>query len=710
MQQVPSDINDDGRGGEHPPSHYNHPMNTLCTLLLFCSIERPDVLIADFEGKDYGAWTTTGTAFGIKPAQGTLPGQMHVSGYLGKGLVNSFLGGDDSVGTLTSPAVPLERKYVNFLIGGGHYPGKTCINLLVDGKVVRTATGPNQQPGGTEELDWQSWDVSDLQGKSAVFQMVDQQTGGWGHITIDHILQSDKAKDATQTNAQRQIDITHRYLLFPVKHQARKRVLTVQANSKTVRAMDIELAEGQPDWWAFLDVSAWKGQKLTLMVDRLPVDSTGLSSIYGSDAIPGQTPLYAEKQRPQLHFSSRRGWLNDPNGLVYHKGEYHLFYQHNPYGWDWGNMHWGHAVSSDMLHWKELPIALYPHQYGDMAFSGSAIVDTKNTSGWGTTTEPAMVAAYTSTGRGECIVFSTDRGRTWKEYDRNPVVKHQGRDPRLLWHEPTKSWVMAVYDESNKSRNISFYTSPNLKEWKYESRVDGFFECPDLYELPIGGKPGECRWVLSGASQEYVLGQFDGKKFTPETVKLPGHFGKGYYAAQTFSQMPDGRRVIVFWLQAPTPSMPFNQAMSIPLEVALHQTSKGLRLCYQPIKELEKQRVQTHDLTKGEVRAELADIDLCVQPDLGTTVELTIRGVLVQYEVDKAELRCQGMKANVPLVDGKLKLRAIVDRTSLELIAGQGEVLMPVPHVFADSERTIRLKCDGMIERAKVYELRSVWK
>src|SRR5262249_30130701 len=149
--------------------------------------DRPDLLVEDFEGKDYGKWKVTGTAFGPGPARGTLPGQMPVTGYLGEGLVNSFFGGDDSTGTLTSPEIKIERKYITFLIGGGHHPGKGCINLLVDGKVVRTATGPNKKPGGTERLDPHAWDVTDLEGKVAVVEILDNATGGWGHINIDHI-------------------------------------------------------------------------------------------------------------------------------------------------------------------------------------------------------------------------------------------------------------------------------------------------------------------------------------------------------------------------------------------------------------------------------------------------------------------------------------------------------------------------------------------
>ena len=194
-------------------------------------------------------------------------------------------------------------------------------------------------------------------------------------------------------------------------------------NGKTAREFEIELADAAPSFWVFDDVSEFKGKHLRLEVDGAAADCKGLAAVAQSDAIKGGEDLYKEKHRPQFHFTSRRGWLNDPNGLVFFDGEYHLFYQHNPYGWNWGNMHWGHAVSADLVHWKELPIALYPRRFGDWCFSGSAVVDGKS-----------LAAAFTSTGRGECIAFSNDRGRTWTDYKGDPVVKHSGRDPRLLWH------------------------------------------------------------------------------------------------------------------------------------------------------------------------------------------------------------------------------------------------------------------------------------
>ena len=196
-----------------------------CIAVQATTREREDILIADFEGETYGDWVVTGEAFGPGPAQGTLPNQMQVSGFEGKGLVNTYYNGDNTTGTLTSPTFEIQRKYINFLIGGGMYPGEACINLLIDGKVVRTATGPNDRPGGSEELDWSSWDVSNLAGKMVQIQIVDQRTGGWGHINIDHIVQSDKGIEEAETS--REMVFKNRYLNLPVKNGARKRIMKV---------------------------------------------------------------------------------------------------------------------------------------------------------------------------------------------------------------------------------------------------------------------------------------------------------------------------------------------------------------------------------------------------------------------------------------------------------------------------------------------------
>ncbi|MFO0910412.1 MAG: glycoside hydrolase family 32 protein [Isosphaeraceae bacterium] len=551
-------------------------------------VERPDLVVADFEGTSWAPWTATGTAFGDGPARGTLPGQMDVSGFDGKGLVNSFVKGDDSTGTLTSPHFPIERKYINFLVGGGAHAGETCIELRIGDRVVQSTTGPNDRAGGSERLEWATWDVGSLVGQSATIRIVDTRRGGWGHINVDQIVQSDTRREAAP--AERTIEVTARYLHLPVTRDAPVRRLTIRSGDRVIHDFEIRLtpAGAKPSFWAFTDLEPHRASRLTI-TGKLPGGAPSLEGLKLEDQVPNAAAIYREADRPRFHFTSRVGWLNDPNGLVYHDGSYHLYYQHNPYGWDWGNMHWGHAVSPDLVHWVEKPIAIYPHRFGDWAFSGSAVVDHDNTSGFGQNGKAPLVAAYTSTGRGECIVFSNDGGATFQEYPGNPVVKHEGRDPRLLWHTASKQWVMAVYDESEGKRWIAFHTSPDLKRWTFQSKIADFFECPDLFELPIRGKADQSRWVLYAADGAYLLGRFDGRTFTPDEPGKKHRVWHGnFYAAQSYSDAPEGRRIQVGWGQGITfDAMPFNQQMCIPVELTLRETPDGLRMFAFPVREVD---------------------------------------------------------------------------------------------------------------------------
>lgn len=721
-------------------------------LVLLCTIpaptaDRPDVLIADFEGDTYGdGWKTTGTAFGKGPAKGTLPNQMPVSGFLGKGLVNSFLGGDAATGTLTSPEFKVERKYVNFLVGGGKQPGKTCINLLVGGKVVRTATGPNDRPGGSERLDWHTWDVAEFEGKSAVIEIVDAATGGWGHINVDHIVLSDAKKQAEP--ARREFAVDRQYLHLPVKTGAPMRRMKFVVGGETVREFDIELAADEPPaFWAFADVSAFKGKALTVET-TLPGGSKGLDALKLAADVPDAEKLYREKHRPLFHFTSRFGWLNDPNGLVYHDGEWHLFYQHNPYGVNWGNMHWGHAVSKDLVRWKELGIGLYPRKYGDWAFSGSAVVDNGNTSGWGTKEKPPLVLAYTSTGRGECIAYSTDKGHTWTEYEKNPVVRHSGRDPKLVWYEKGKHWVMAVYDEFEGKKWIAFHTSPDLKAWTFASRIEGFYECPDLFVRPVDGHPENgMKWVLYAADGKYLVGDFDGKAFKPDAKEKQQLWYGRFYAAQTFENPPlkycggvpfavalaDPRRVQIGWAQGVTfPGMPFNQQMTVPVELNLVKDGDALRLAAWPVWDVEWLREEepvfevkrdaktsiTKRTTLGD-NLDAFDADLTIDLKKATGFTLDLRGTKLTYDVAKETLTCKDVTTPAKLKYGMLHLRVLVDRGSVEVfpngIGGGFEgcfAALSVAAIPDEKNRKLELIPVGGeigLPWASVYRMKSAW-
>jgi levanase len=263
----------------------------------------------------------------------------------------------------------------------------------------------------------------------------------------------------------------------------------------------------------------------------------GISPASSVEGVTGGGAARTEDYRPQFHFTPAKNWMNDPNGLVYYKGEYHLFYQYNPDGSSWGNMSWGHAVSTDLVHWEELPLAI-PHDDNEMVFSGSAVIDHGNTTGFGSKANPAMVAIYTSAlkgrpGQDQSLAYSLDRGRTWTKYEGNPVLdidNNEFRDPKVQWHEPTKSWLMTLVKAQD--RKVAFYSSKDLKSWTHlsdfgpQGAVGGVWECPDLFRLPVDGNQRKQKWVLlvslnpggiaGGSGTQYFVGDFDGTTFTPD--------------------------------------------------------------------------------------------------------------------------------------------------------------------------------------------------
>lgn len=680
--------------------------------------DQPDILVADFEGDDYGDWIATGEAFGSGPARGTLPGQMPVKGFEGRGLVNSFYRGDGTTGTLTSPPLVIRRRFLNFLIGGGGHADETCVNLLCDGRVVRTATGPNTAPGGSEQLQWHTWDVGELIGKSVVVQIVDRHTGGWGHINVDQFVQSQQARAALPQDLVRSIVLERDYLHLPVANGAAKRRMQMVIDGTPVRVFDIELAPNEPDWWAYIDIRSWRGRQAVLKVNALTPGRGGLRLVDQTDEIKGAATLYDEPLRPQFHFSQKRGWNNDPNGMVYHDGEYHLFFQHNPYGVSWGNMHWGHAVSRDLVHWDELPIALYPWtQAVAHCYSGSAVVDQRNTAGFQTGDQPAIVAVFTDTGCGESLAYSNDRGRTFTYYAGNPVLKHRGRDPKVIWYEPGGHWVMAVYDEADQSRAIAFYSSSNLKDWQLQSRLEGYFECPEIFELPVDGDPTNTRWVVFAGDARYAIGRFDGRTFTPEHEgKHRVHWG-AYYASQTFSGAPDGRRIGIGWGRIDMDGMAFNQMMTFPCALTLRTTDDGIRLFAAPVREIERLHRRRHALRDVQVSPDApasiaasgrlfdirAEFAISAAPAFG----LQIGPARIGYETGKAEL------LGMPLapVEGRIRMQVLVDRSSLEVCGNDGRVYL-TEAFRAEEIGPIRAFSDGgttTIHSLEVYELESSW-
>ena len=359
-------------------------------------------------------------------------------------------------------------------------------------------------------------------------------------------------------------------------------------------------------------------------------------------------------------------------------------------------------------------------------------MDKQNTAGWKTGSEEVLVAAFTGTARGECIAFSNDRGRSWQEFAGNPVVKHNGRDPKLIWHAPTSKWVMCVYEEIGKTQNIAFYTSPDLKTWEFQSRIEGFFECPDMFELPVdaarasdsGSSPSRLKrkWILTAGNSDYMLGHFDGNRFTPETPKLPGHRGRGFYAAQTYSDIPgpDGRRIQIGWGQMPSPGMPFNQMMTFPCELTLRTTPEGVRLCFQPVKEINRLHAKTHaippqilkpgDNPLSTISGELLEIRGEFDLASASAIALNIRGTEVVF--DASQLRCKDLKMPLHAVGGKIRLQILADHTSLEIFANDGLGYMPLPAIPKENDRQVSVLTrggDAKLLALDVFELRSAW-
>jgi len=475
---------------------------------------------------------------------------------------------------------------------------------------------------------------------------------------------------------------TDKWLVLPVKNGAPKKNVELWIDGVEERWFDIELADGTPDWLAYIDISAWKDKEIELRVDKLSASSTAFHPIRQSNEDTNAGPLYGEKLRGQFHFSPKRGWTNDPNGLVYYNGEYHLFFQHNPYGVNWGNMTWGHAVSKDLVHWQEMGDVLHPDHSGPM-FSGGAVVDSNNTSGLGAPGKPAMVLFYTAARAwGQFLAWSTD-GRHFKKLGHAvvPRINKDNRDPKVIWHAPTQKWVMVLWVERDKGQHtIQFLTSPDLLHWTPTSIVKGgigddryLFECPEFFELPVEGS-SEKKWVLTAANSQYAVGTFDGTTFTPEAERLQGQHGRDYYAAQTISDEPKGRRIEIGWWRTHTNKADnsFNQSQSIPMELKLVRTPRGIRLSRTPVKELETLRAASYPvgarrLKEGDanplagIQAGLVEIRASIEPGKAKEVVLDIHGLPITYDVSKQELVIDGVRAPAPLTKGTLDLIIYAD-------------------------------------------------
>jgi fructan beta-fructosidase len=452
-----------------------------------------------------------------------------------------------------------------------------------------------------------------------------------------------------------------------------------------------------------------------------------------------------EPYRPQIHFTPEKNWMNDPNGLVYYDGEYHLFYQYNPDGIDWGNMHWGHAVSKDLVHWEYLPIALYPdgnsedNDRGD-AWSGCGLVDHNNICGFQKDSVKTILLFYTSYQCGQCLAYSTDKGRTWNKYKKNPLIPYDeqddARDPKVFWHEASKKYVMALYRKPGGealNKGVSFYTSSNLFDWKFKSHIPGFYECPDLVELPVNRRQDEKKWVLFDGDGSYMIGSFDGEKFTPESSKQKSDFGKNYYATQTWSNIPanDGRIIQIAWMKgAEFPNMPFKGQMTFPCELSLEKYKEGIILVRKPVKEIEllylKQNTWKEkniipglnkNLTgriKGDCLHIIGTFDIKTSDNFGFILRgnKMNQGSELSFNTKKNILSCLGQQAVIEPVDGKIQLEILLDRSSIEVFANGGKLAMSSCFSPVENDKNLVFFTSGgelYVEKLDVFTLNSIW-
>jgi fructan beta-fructosidase len=491
---------------------------------------------------------------------------------------------------------------------------------------------------------------------------------------------------------------------------------------------------------------------------------------------------YSEQFRPQIHFSPKENWTNDPNGMVYYEGEYHLFYQYYPDSTVWGPMHWGHAVSTDLIHWEELPIALYPDSLG-LIFSGSAVIDWENTSGLGENGVPPMVAIFTyhnskmeQTGSNQFqyqgIAYSLDKGRTWTKYENNPVLPNPGirdfRDPKVIWHKESEKWIMslAVLD------HINLYSSPNLIDWKLESEFGlgigshvGVWECPDFFPLNLEGTD-ETKWVLlvsvnngapnGGSGTQYFVGDFDGQIFEPHGEKTKWiDYGKDNYAGVTWSDIPenDGRRIFLGWMNNwqyanQIPTSVWRGAFTIPRALFLNEIYNEYLLLSRPVEEFGKLAKEVNKLQPGKISGEFeikkpqefpVEVELSFNTANSTDLNFGERFglILSNSKNERVKIGYDNLNklffvdrsnagwddplkefagthfAPYVLNNKTLKLKLIIDKSSVELFAIDGLVVMTEQFFPTEEFKTVSLFSEkGEVELLKgsITKLSGIWK
>ena len=527
-------------------------------------------------------------------------------------------------------------------------------------------------------------------------------------LTVNHL---------SETHSMVRLSGHDRYLLLPVQENAPEARVKVLSNGTEVLCANVCLAIDKTDYLVPMDLGKWAGSSIILDIQmnqgrslrRDPSDDVCWSDMATAPVFDGKDKEKA--YRPTYHFSPAWGWMNDPNGMVYKDGEWHLFYQYNPYGSFWGNMHWGHAVSKDLVNWEHLGIAIAPDDLGTI-FSGSAIVDKENTAGFG---KDAIVAMYTSDGinQTQSIAYSNDNGRTFTKYPGNPVIVGEVpdfRDPKLFWDAQSKQWKVILA----AGQEVQFWSSDNLKKWTYDSSFglsygnhNGVWECPDLIRLPFEGKD---KYVLllninpggpfGGSATQYFVGSYDGKTFKCDdlpTVTRWMDYGKDHYAAVTWSNAPDNRTVAIAWMSNwqyanSVPTTQFRSANSVPRDLSLIRKGKEVLLKSTPSPEVEALRgtPESFQLSTAPVQlfesatkayelvirfnlARKEEATFVLSNETGEQVVMSYDATAQTFSMDRrgsGNVKFSKSFAAVTLaptrVGGKMELRLLVDSASIE--------------------------------------------
>ena len=533
------------------------------------------------------------------------------------------------------------------------------------------------------------------------------------------------------------INTNNRYLLIPVQERAEMAHVRVVKNNQLAQTFNVRLAVDKIDYFVPLDLNTINGEAVLQVkvpaqqhVNKAFKDYSCWTSMKYSDTFDSRN---VEKFRPAYHHSPVYGWMNDPNGLFYKDGVWHLYYQWNPYGSQWENMTWGHSTSTDGLHWTPQPTAIEADALGAI-FSGCCVVDKNNTAGFG---NGAIVAYYTSAGarQTQSMAFSLDGGQTFTKYAGNPVIVSDVpdfRDPHIFWNEEAGFWNMVLAS----GQEMSIYSSKDLKQWKHESNFgltygnhSGVWECPDLMKLPVDGT-GEQKWMLicninpggpfGGSATQYFIGQFDGHQFVcedqPEETKWMD-YGKDHYATVTFDNAPDGRRVAIAWMSNwqyanQVPTMQFRSTNSILRDLSLYQYEGETYCAVRPAKEM--------DAARGKKIARPTDrceIVVTLKGDARITLSNGSKErVVLDYDADMASLdldrrhsgQCSFSDAFPTVVTapvhGNLRtLRIFIDKSSIEVFDADGRLSM-TNLVFPSSPYN-RISVKGKAS-AKIYEIK----